>query len=189
MLNPSMNRGRLSRTTGILTTLVAMCFLIPFAALRLPAQEASGALAGTIHDPSGAPVKNATVIMTNQRYQKSNAITMTVSDTAGNFVFKALPSGEYEMRVEKKGFEPYRVPRVVLERGRRASQSITLGNRNKGAAGTFWRGSTVRENSQQGDAYLSRGSEGGWNSRDRDSSRDHWNGGPAIVAAYHERAD
>jgi TonB family protein len=124
MLNPSMNRGQLSRITGLLATAAAVCFLVPFAALRLPAQEASGPFVGTIHDPSGAAVRNATVIMTNQ---KSDAIAMTASDAAGNFVFKALPSGEYEMRVVKKGFEPYRVPRVALERGREASQNVTLG--------------------------------------------------------------
>ncbi len=123
MLNPSMNRGRLSRKAGILTTLVALCVLVPFAALRLPAQEVSGAFAGTIHDPSGAAVRNATIIMTNQR---SNAITMTVSDGTGKFAFKALLNGEYEMKVEKKGFETYRAPRVALESGRELTQNVTL---------------------------------------------------------------
>jgi TonB family protein len=124
MLNPSINRGQLSRKAGLLTAVVAMCFGIPLAVLALPGQEISGAFAGTIHDPSGAVVRNATVIMTNQ---KSHAIEMTVSDAAGNFVFKALPSGEYEMKVEKKGFEAYRVPRVVLERGRELLQNVILG--------------------------------------------------------------
>ena len=123
MLNPSMNRGRLSRKAAMLITVVAICFLIPFSALRLTAQDLSGAFTGTVHDPSGAAVKNATVMMTNQ---KSSVIVMTVSDSAGNFVFKGLPSGEYEMKVEKKGFEAYRLPRVVLEHGD-ASQNVTLG--------------------------------------------------------------
>jgi len=123
MLNPSMNRGRLSRRAGILTTLVALCVLVPFAALRLPAQEVSGVFTGTIHDPSGTAVRNATIIMTNQ---KSNAITMTVSDDTGKFAFKALPNGEYEMRVEKKGFETYRAPRVALESGRELTPNVTL---------------------------------------------------------------
>jgi TonB family protein len=101
-----------------------MGLFIPLAALALPGQEASGAFAGTIHDPSGAAVKNATVVMTNQ---KSSTISMTVSDAAGNFVFKALPNGDYEMKVEKKGFQTYRAPRVVLERGREVSQNVTLG--------------------------------------------------------------
>jgi len=123
MLNPTMNRGRLSRRAGMLTTLVTLCFLIPFAALRLPAQGMSASFAGTIHDPSGAAVRNATIIMTNQ---KSNTITMTVSDGTGKFAFKALPSGEYEMKVEKKGFETYRAPRVALESGGEVSQNVTL---------------------------------------------------------------
>lgn len=53
-------------------------------------------------------------------------ITMTTSDREGNFSFKALPAGEYELKVMKRGFEPFRLPQVTLESGRDSSQSITL---------------------------------------------------------------
>jgi TonB family protein len=102
---------------------LSRCVFLILAALRLPAQEVSRAFAGTVHDPSGAAVRNATIIMTNQ---KSNTITMTVSDSTGKFAFKALPSGEYEMKVEKKGFETYRAPPVPLESGGELSQNVTL---------------------------------------------------------------
>jgi TonB family protein len=43
---------------------------------------------------------------------------MTTSDADGNFVFKALPAGEYEMKVLKPGFATYLAPQVVLDPGR-----------------------------------------------------------------------
>jgi TonB family protein len=61
--------------------------------------------------------------MTNH---KSNAIVMTASDGDGNFRFKSLPAGEYEMKVVKRGFEVSRAPQVVLEPGREFSQNVTL---------------------------------------------------------------
>jgi len=123
MLNPSINRSQIPRRAGVFTMLVALCFLLPLAALRLPAQNLSGNFGGTIHDPSGTGVRNATVILTNH---KSNAIVMTASDGDGSFRFKSLPAGEYEMKVVKRGFEVYRAPEVALETGREASQNVTL---------------------------------------------------------------
>jgi TonB family protein len=123
MLNPSIDRSQISRRARFFTTFVALCFLLPLASLRLPAQDQSGNVGGTIHDPSGTGVRNATVIMTNH---KSNAIVMTASDGDGNFRFKSLPAGEYEMKVVKRGFEVSRAPQVVLEPGREFSQNVTL---------------------------------------------------------------
>src|SRR5439155_13270426 len=114
MLNPTLNRGGISRRTGLLLKAAALCLLLPLAALRLPGQNLSGKFTGTIFDISDATVPNATIVMTNH---KANTVDMTVSDAEGNFVFKALPAGEYEMKVLKPGFAVYRAPQV-LEPGR-----------------------------------------------------------------------
>ena len=123
MLNPSVNRKRLAPRAKLLTVLCALCLLLPFVALRLPAQSLSGKFTGTIFDPSGAPVPNATVIMTNH---KTNIIEMTTSDAQGNFNFAGLPAGEYEMKAVKPGFEEYKAPQILLEFSRESSQNITL---------------------------------------------------------------
>lgn len=115
MLNPNLNRGGISRKTGLLLKIAALCLLLPLAALRLPGQDLSGKFTGTIFDISDATVPNATVIMTNQ---KVDTVDMTTSDALGNFVFKALPAGEYEMKVLKPGFATYLAPQVVLDPGR-----------------------------------------------------------------------
>jgi TonB family protein len=57
---------------------------------------------------------------------KADRVEMTTSDVNGNFKFTALPAGEYEMKVLKRGFEEYNVPQVTLEPGRDSSHSMTL---------------------------------------------------------------
>src|SRR5207247_10442845 len=114
MLKPNLNRCGISRRAGLLAEVAALCLLLPLAALRLPGQNLSGKFTGTIFDISDATVPNATIVMTNH---KANTVDMTVSDAEGNFVFKSLPAGEYEMKVLKPGFAVYRAPQV-LEPGR-----------------------------------------------------------------------
>jgi len=123
MLNPSVNRSRLSARTKLLIPFFALCLLFPLAALHLTAQNLSGKTSGVIHDPSGAGVANATIIMSNQQ---AKTIDMTTSDREGNFNFKPLPAGNYELQILKPGFEAYRVPQVSLDAGRDFSESFTL---------------------------------------------------------------
>lgn len=123
MLNPSINRTRLSLRTRILIPIIALCLLFPLAALHLTAQNLSGKVTGSIHDPSGAGVSNATIILSNHT---GNTVDMTTSDRDGNFLFKALPSGTYELKAVKPGFQVYRLPQVNLVSGNDFSQNISL---------------------------------------------------------------
>jgi TonB family protein len=115
ILNPNLNRSGISRRAGLLAKVAALGLLLPLAALRLPGQNLAGKFTGTVLDISDAAVPNATIIMTNQ---KANTIDMTTSNAEGNFVFKALPAGQYEMKVVKPGFAVYRAPQLVMESGR-----------------------------------------------------------------------
>lgn len=123
MLNPSINRDRLSLKIKLLIPFLALTFLLPLAALRLTAQNLSGKASGSIHDPSGTGVANATVILSNH---EANTIDMTTSDRDGNFFFKALPAGNYELQVLKPGFETYEVPQVSLDAGRDFTTALIL---------------------------------------------------------------
>jgi TonB family protein len=123
MLNPSINRRHMSTRTKILVPLFAIILLLPLAALRLTAQNLAGKTSGSIHDPSGTGVANATVIMTKHA---ANTIDMTVSDRDGNFSFKPLPAGNYELQILKPGFKAYRMTVVSLEAGRDFSGSFNL---------------------------------------------------------------
>lgn len=127
MLNPSLNRRRLSPKVKFLIPLFAAGILIPLAALRLPAQNLSGKVSGTIHDPSGAAVQNATIIMSHHAADiEGMTIDMTTSDRDGNFAFKALPAGDYELKVLKPGFATFRSTEVTLEPSRDFSQNVGL---------------------------------------------------------------
>ena len=134
MLNPSLNRRHLSRKAKFLIPLLALCALVPLAALRLPGQNLSGKFTGTILDPSGGAVPNATIVMTNHKANTCApslalppcTVDMTTSDADGNFVFKALPAGEYEMKVLKPGFATYLAPQVVLDPGRDLAMTAKL---------------------------------------------------------------
>ena len=123
MLNPNLNRCGISRRAGLLAKGAALCLLLPLAAVRLPGQNLAGNFTGTIFDPSDGAVPNATIIMTNQ---KANTIDMTTSNAEGNFVFKALPAGDYDLKVLKPGFAVYRAPQFVLEPGRDVSLTVKL---------------------------------------------------------------
>jgi TonB family protein len=123
MLNPSVNRRRLSLKAKFLIPLFAAGMLVPLATLRLPAQSLSGNTSGTIHDPSGTGVANATIILSNH---EAKTIDMTSTDREGNFTFKPLPAGNYELQVLKPGFETYRLPQLSLDAGRDFSRTFTL---------------------------------------------------------------
>jgi TonB family protein len=117
MLNPSLDH-RSSHRNKVLTAIAALCFLLPLAAIRLPAQDVS-VFTGTIYDASGAVVPNATVILNDA---SSKSIGMSSSAGDGRFTFKSVPAGEYEFKVMKLGFEIYRDPQLNLK----ASQARTL---------------------------------------------------------------
>ena len=80
-------------------------------------------MSGTVHDPSGIGVSNATISITSQA---ADTMDMTTTGREGNFSFKALHTGEYELKVLKTGFKEYRALHVSMEPGRDYSRDITL---------------------------------------------------------------
>lgn len=122
MLSANIDRRSSSLKFKLLAVLAAACVLIPLAAIRLPAQAESGKFSGTIYDPSGAAVPNATIIMIGVAGTRD----MTTSDASGTFHFAKLPEGHYEMEVLKPGFKAYTAPSISLEPGAERSQDATL---------------------------------------------------------------
>lgn len=62
----------------------------------------TGSIQGTVTDPNGAVVPGATVTITNKATGQANKLT---SSSSGGFASGALIPGEYEVRVEAKGFQ------------------------------------------------------------------------------------
>ena len=72
-------------------------------ALHLPGQTpGTGAIRGTVLDPSGRPVSNAQVIAQNEASRTTRDV---VTDASGNFIAPLLAPGKYSLAVKAAGFE------------------------------------------------------------------------------------
>jgi Carboxypeptidase regulatory-like domain/TonB-dependent Receptor Plug Domain len=79
---------------------------------KLMAQTAStGALTGTITDPTGAVVTGATVTLTSVDTGQART-TMTMTD--GTYQFTLLAPGNYRVRIEAPGFKPVEIPSATV---------------------------------------------------------------------------
>jgi Carboxypeptidase regulatory-like domain/TonB dependent receptor/TonB-dependent Receptor Plug Domain len=82
-------------------TSVSVLFVLSAALCQ--AQFESGSVLGTITDPSGNAVANASITLTNVR---TNTSQKTKSDNTGNFLFVNQRLGSYRVRAELSGFKP-----------------------------------------------------------------------------------
>ena len=94
---------------------------VPFAHGQTLASSA--ALSGSVSDPSGARVPNATVSLTNPEKGITRAFK---TNDEGNFSFALLPAGTYTLTVEAAGFKTFKLQGITLEVGQSASQAVTL---------------------------------------------------------------
>jgi len=110
----AMNVKRLStKTRELLPVLIPMFVLLLFVG-SLFAQETTGALQGTVKDPSGAVVSNAQVVATSN-ILVGNKTTNT--DANGYYRFANLPPGSYVITVTAKGFRTTKREGLIIEIG------------------------------------------------------------------------
>ncbi len=94
----SIHRGAMR----LILPLLALIFVLPFAALSARAQSGNaGTIRGTVTDPSGAVVPNATVHLANP---VSEFEQTTTTDSTGQFSFSNVPFNPYTISVSAKGF-------------------------------------------------------------------------------------
>ena len=79
----------------------AIAFLL-FSSNYVDAQVTTATLIGLVHDNSAAVIPGASVLATNEGTGVSRE---GVTDANGEFVFSALPSGPYTVRIELAGFK------------------------------------------------------------------------------------
>ena len=88
------------------------------------ASAINGQIEGTITDPSGAVVPNATVIVANI----DTGFTRTLrTDASGFFRFTVLPLGTYKLTAEAAGFAREERPGIVITAGSTATVNLGLG--------------------------------------------------------------
>src|SRR6201996_1382880 len=120
--------------------------LTTFSFLPAGAQStiATGSIQGTVTDPHGAVVPGASVTITSKATGQSNKFT---SSGSGAFSSGALTPGEYEVRVEAKGFKT-QVVNVAVQVGNvaAANAKLTIGESDQVIEVT---GSAVTINTEQ----------------------------------------
>src|ERR1041385_216490 len=107
-----LKRPQLVTTISAVQSLV-LYFLIFGSLLDVCAQSAStGALTGSVTDPTGAILQNAKITLRN--YGTSETRT-AVTNPNGLYRFSLLQPGEYELTVEAVGFAPFLVRQVMIQ--------------------------------------------------------------------------
>ena len=83
----------------------------------------TGGIRGTVNDPQGAIVPNATVTATNVGTNSTETVT---SDANGTFIINNLQPGTYNVAVSQSGFGDFTAQRVVVEVGQVTTVDATL---------------------------------------------------------------
>src|SRR5215813_3308044 len=99
----------------LVTAMLVFLFLLcsPAANVNVMAQlGGTGAIQGTVTDPGGAVVPNATVVATNVA---TNVETTRQTNEAGLYVIKPLPPGEYKIVVSLTGFLTLIQEKIVVD--------------------------------------------------------------------------
>jgi hypothetical protein len=94
------------RAYGV-TPLIILIAIAIFTGSAFCQTASTGALIGTIFDPTGAVLPGASLLLIDQR---TNSTQSTTSDKTGDFVFPLLSPGAYEIQVEKAGYASFRRP-------------------------------------------------------------------------------
>src|SRR6185312_14202946 len=100
----------------ISSLLVILSFFV-LSASRLHAQG-YGSVSGTVTDPSGAAIPNASVTAIQVDTGRETTVT---SSESGAFVLNTLPPASYNFRVSAPGFQVYQQSAVL-----QANQSLTV---------------------------------------------------------------
>src|SRR6266852_722794 len=88
-------------------------FALALCALPMHGQTANtGAIAGTVSDPSGALVAGAALVVKSQATQEERDLT---TDAEGNFSVPFLTPGNYDLTVRAPGFEPLVLKSVQVQ--------------------------------------------------------------------------
>ncbi len=103
------------------------CFVsVALALFSLPAfgqVVATGSIAGTVTDPHGAVVANATVTAKNTT---TGELKTAMSSDSGTYNIPAVPAGVYLVTIESKGFKKTQVTEVKVDVGTPATVNATL---------------------------------------------------------------
>jgi hypothetical protein len=120
------SRFFLGRTPQLCTLRPALALsLLAATAFVLPAhaQEFRATVTGSVLDPSGAAIPNATITVTEVT---TGAVSKTTSDGAGQYNVPFLPPGEYSIQAQAEGFSTLIRNHLALQAGDHPALNLTL---------------------------------------------------------------
>ncbi len=103
--------------------LLSGCVLLAHSSSFSQNAVSTGALTGTVHDPAGQLVANASVIAINLA---SGERVSSASNNSGIFVFPALPAGTYDLAVSSSGFKTSTIHGLLVSLGHTSDANATL---------------------------------------------------------------
>src|SRR5271163_3804859 len=92
------------------------------AAAQAPSSSSTGSMHGTVSDPTGAVIPNASVSVTSA----SGQVFSAVSDGAGAYAIHGLPPSTYSVKATASGFAAYESNAVMVAKGSALRLNIAL---------------------------------------------------------------
>src|SRR5437867_9769982 len=111
--------SKMKSTVVVALVMLAFTSAVP----RSFAQAISGNLVGTVADPSGGVVPNATVSVTNTG---TGITSSTKTGVDGLYRFNNLPVGNYDINVTASGFAMSGLKNVAVELNKTATANVTM---------------------------------------------------------------
>src|ERR1039458_2479368 len=116
-------RGKGSRIGWLLTSLLVVAFAVFLTPSASFGQTVNAALTGTVTDPSGSAIPDASVTATDAG---TGQATKTTTDPTGNFNLPSLHPATYTLIVEKGGFKTSVETGITLLVDQKATLNIQL---------------------------------------------------------------
>ena len=91
--------------------ILGLLLVVALACVQGRAQSTQGAIVGSVKDPGGAVVPDATVTLTNT---DEGTVRTTTSNAVGDYRFLDTKAGHYVVEVSGKGFEKWAASGVAL---------------------------------------------------------------------------
>ncbi|HEX7362631.1 MAG TPA: TonB-dependent receptor [Bryobacteraceae bacterium] len=111
---------RVGRGAACLTLASAILLALPAVSFG---QQAAASINGTVRDPSGAVIPDASVTLTST---STNASRNSTTNSAGNYGFVNVLPGPYTMSVKKTGFNVVEQPQFTMYVNQTATFNFTL---------------------------------------------------------------